>query len=270
MAASTFSNKSPRHYPTQLELFHQCRRRYLLKVVERRSREEPFNPSLAKGIVTHDVLKLCGSELKSTASLPADLRSLVAPRLSREQYLTDLSWENDVSEIVEWVKFGLTYIDPYASILGVELFLDRTYRSEDCSAPVALGVVVDLLLLRTDKNGNRFLEVIDYKTGKHMEEPTFASVMARFALKRLIDRHLPGDLFAPVVFTQLYLTKRLHRSQELTPPECLAGWEVITRTIAAIEAEEEWAPNPSPLCQWCTFNGNGCSPEAPDTNGDLW
>jgi hypothetical protein len=270
MSASTVSTKSPRHYPTQLELFHQCRRRYLLKVVERRPLEEPFNPSLAKGIVAHDVLKFCGSELKSTASLPADLRSLVAPRLPREQYLTDLSWENDVSEVVEWVKFGLTYIDPYASILGVELFLDRTYRSEDRLTPVAVGVVVDLLLLRTDENGDRFLEVIDFKTGKHMDELTFAPVMARFALKRLIDRYLPGESFASVVFTALYLAKRLHRSQELTLPACLSGWEETTKTIAAIEAEEVWSPNPSPLCRWCPFNGNGCNPDGPEVGADLW
>jgi hypothetical protein len=270
MSASTFSTKTPRHYPTQLELFQQCRRRYLLKVVERRPVSEPFSPSLAKGIVAHEVLKLCGNELKATASLPSDLRSLVALRLPIEEYLTDLSWNHDVDEVVDWLKFALSYIDPYATILGVELFLDRTFRPEDGSAPAALGIVIDLLLLRMDERDEKYLEVIDYKTGKRINDPAFAPVMARFALKRLIDLHLPGNTFAPVVFTELYLSTHAIRSRELTLSTCLTQWEEITRTVSAISAEEDWPPHPSPLCRWCPFNGNGCSPNSHDVSGELW
>jgi hypothetical protein len=270
MTISTSSKKTPRHYPTQLELFHQCRRRYLLKVVERRAVSEPFSPALAKGIAAHDVLKVCGNELRATASVPADLRPLVKARLSIREYLTDLSWSHDVDEVVEWIKFGLSHIDPYATILGVELFLDRTFRPDSGSAPLALGIVVDLLLLRTDETGERFLEVIDYKTGKRMEDQTFAPVMARFALKRIIDRHLPGVAFPSVVFTELYLAQGAVRSQELTFPTVLAKWEEVNSTISAITSEKAWAPKPSPLCRWCPFNGNGCTPESAEDSGDLW
>ena len=39
-----------------------------------------------------------------------------------------------------------------------------------------------------------------------------------------------------------------------------AGFKV-KRTLAAIAAESTWAPSPSPLCEWCPFNSNGCDPK---------
>jgi hypothetical protein len=126
-----------------------------------------------------------------------------------------------VAQVVEWVKYGVSYLDPYATILGVERFLDRTYYPEDGSGPIPLGVVIDLLLLRMDSNGRRFIEILDYKTGKHLD----------------------GSLFAPV-FTELYVAKRHVRTSELTLERCLADWEEVKRTLAAIAAESTWDPTP--------------------------
>jgi len=260
-----------RRYPSHLELFKQCRRRYFLKVVERRKAKEPLSPALEKGRVAHEVLKICGTDLKESACLPADLRTLVAARLPSDRYPTIAAWEADVAEVVGWVKYGLSYLDPYATVLGVELFIDRTFRPDDGGAPIPLGVVLDIILLRTDDTGEQFIEVIDYKTGRNIEESSLAPVMARFVLKPLIGKHLPGDGFAPVVYTSLYLAKRLPRSQELTLPSCLEAWEEVKRTVAQIEAEDVWAPMPTPLCQWCPFNGDGCNPTLAEEEDDgLW
>jgi len=88
--------------------------------------------------------------------------------------------------------------------------------------------------------------------------------------KRLVDATLPGENFAPVVFTELYVAKEHVRSSELTLERCLADWEEIKRTLAAIAAESTWAPTPSPLCEWCPFNGNGCEPTREEQNLSLW
>ncbi len=261
--------KLARRYPSQLELFQQCRRRFFLKVVERRPVDEPFSPALHKGKVAHEVLKACGIELRDTVSLPADLRALVAPRIPRGEYPSDAAWETDVAEVVEWVKYGLSYIDPYATILGVELFRDRSYRPDESAMPVPLGAVIDLVLLRTDTNGDRYIEIIDYKTGKNLDQSAFAPVIARFVLKPLIAEHFPGKEFAPAVYTELYLSKKVPRSRELTLPACLEEWGRVTQTMAEIQAEQAWEPTPSPLCQWCPFNGNGCWAETED-HGPLW
>jgi hypothetical protein len=264
------SQKTRRLYPSHLERFQQCRRRYHLQMRGPRPLDQPFSAALAKGNVAHEVLKICGKEWQESVSMPADLRSLVAPRLPRDFYPSQATWETDVDEVVEWVKYGLSYLDPYAAILGVEQFLARTFRPDDGSPPIPLGVVIDLLLLRTDSQGARFFEIIDYKTGKHLDASLFAPVMSRFVLKRLINTHLPGESFAPVVFTELYLCKRHVRTSEMTLERCLADWEEVKRTLAEISAETTWAPTPSPLCEWCAFNGNGCDPTLEEDVVGIW
>ena len=131
-------------------------------------------------------------------------------------------------------------------------------------------MVIDLLLLRTDSNGRQFIEIVDDKTGKHLDGSLFAPVFSRFVLKRLVDATLPGEGFAPVVFTELYVAKQHVRSSELTLERCLADWEEVKRTLAAIAAESTWAPTPSPLGAWCPFNGNGCEPTREEENLSLW
>jgi len=105
--------------------------------------------------------------------MPAHLHSLVAPRLPRVTYPPQATWETSVSEIVESVTYGLCYFDPFATILGVEQFLDRTFHPDDGFPPIPLGVVIDLLLLRTDSKGAKFIEIIDYKSGKHLDASLF-------------------------------------------------------------------------------------------------
>ncbi len=262
---------SPRRlYPSHLELFQQCRHRFRLKVVERRPVADQPGPALAKGNVAHAVLKICSREWMETASMPADLRALVAPRLLRADYASDADWERDVAEVVDWVRYGLTYLDPYAQILGVEQFLERTYFPEDGSTPIPLGAVVDLILLRTDATGAPFIEVVDYKTGKNLDASLFAPVLTRFVMRPLIKRLFPGNDFFPVLFTELYLARQHVRTSELTQARCEDDWEEITRTLAAITAEEMWPATPSPLCEWCPFNGNGCTPMIDEESGTLW
>ena len=264
------SPKTRRLYPSHLERFQQCRRRYHLQLGGQRPHDQPVSAALAKGNVAHEVLKICGKEWQESVSMPADLRALVAPRLPRITYPSQAAWETDVDEIVEWVKYGLSYLDPYATILGVEQFLDRTFHPDDGSPPIPLGVVIDMLLLRTDSKGAKFIEIIDYKTGKHLDASLFAPVLSRFVLKRLINTHLPGESFAPVIFTELYLGKQHVRTNELTLERCLADWEEVKRTLAGIAAETSWAPTPSPLCEWCPFNGNGCEPTSEENSVSLW
>lgn len=264
------SQQARRLYPSHLELFQQCRLRYHLKMTGQRLIDQPFSAPLAKGNVAHEVLKICGKEWQESVSMPADLRALVAPRLPRTNYPSQTTWETDVAEVVEWVKYGLSYLDPYATILGVEQFLHRPYHPNDGSPPIPLGVVIDMLLLRTDSTGAKFIEIVDYKTGKHLDASLFAPVISRFVLKRLIDTHLPGESFASVAFTELYLRKQHVRTSEMTMERCLADWEEVKHTLAEISAETTWAPTPSPLCEWCPFNGNGCEPMREEVSASLW
>src|SRR5688500_3987452 len=100
MATTALAPTGP-HYPSHLKSFTECRRRYQLKVVERRKVEEAFSPALTKGAVAHTVLKLCADELRRTPQRHfGDLLPLVEPRLPRAPYPSDLAWRTDAAEIV--------------------------------------------------------------------------------------------------------------------------------------------------------------------------
>jgi hypothetical protein len=256
-----------------LDIYTKCRRRYLLKVIERRRVDEPFSPPLEKGRVAHDVLKLCADQLMGMpASCPADLRSLVASRLPREPYASEQAWRYDLEEIVNWVKYALAYLDPEATILGAELFLNRKYRGDADCAGFTAGAVLDLVLLRRDEQEAPFIEIVDYKTGKCGWENPLAPVIARFVVKPLITRHMPAGFFGRVVYTELYLAERVPRQLDLELSRCLERWEEVKRLVSAIKAEELFPPSPSPQnCRFCPYAGNGCDAAMPeDDDGELW
>src|SRR4051794_15845202 len=118
MATAPHASHGP-HYPSQLKLFGDCRKRYLLKVIERRRVEEPFSPTLEKGKVAHAVLKLCATRIMhDPAATFADLDRLVALQLPREPYPSTPSWRSDIDEVSAWITYGLAYLDPRATILG--------------------------------------------------------------------------------------------------------------------------------------------------------
>ena len=160
-------------------------------------------------------------------------------------------------EIVGWVKYGLSYIDPAAVILGAELFLKREYPGDDEIDAFPVGAVLDLVLLRRDDQDEPFLEVIDYKSGRSAWGNPLAPVIARFVLKQLIAKHLPAGCFGRVVYTELYVSEHVPRHLELDLPLCLERWEEVKRLVAEIGTEDEFPPSPSPWCRFCPFNGNG-------------
>ena len=202
--------------------------------------------------------------------MPADLQSLVAPRLPRAEYPSAADGRAMWREVVEWVKYGLSYLDPYATILGVERFLDRTYYPEDGSGPIPVG------------RGHRLAPAADrqqrqtiHRDRRLQDRQTPRWVIVRSGLfpvrpETAVDATLPGEGFAPVDVHRAVCRQAACPHSELTLERCLADWEEVKRTLAAIAAESTWAPTPSPLCEWCPFNGNGCEPTREEENLSLW
>ena len=46
--------------------------------------------------------------------------------------------------------------------------------------------------------------------------------------------------------------------QAIPPLLTQSGSRFEEEVERAVAAETTWAPSPSPLCEWCPFNGNGC------------
>src|SRR5689334_7324008 len=107
MATTTLAPSGP-HYPSHFALWTTCRRRYRLKVIERRRVAEPCSAPLEKGRVAHAVLKRCADHLMTIPpSCPANLHDLVASLLPRAPYPSETAWWADIEVIVGWVKCAL-------------------------------------------------------------------------------------------------------------------------------------------------------------------
>lgn len=270
MPSSLSSAKPSRHFPSHLELYGQCPRRYRLKVLDRRQVQESFSPAIVKGNAAHTVLKDCLRRRATVGSDPDNLLALVERHLPSVGYSSESAWAHDVTEVLGWVNYGLSKVDPRATILGTERFLDRRHRASASGQPITLSVVVDVLLLREDGNGRPFFEVIDFKSGQRFDNSPYPPIFARFALRQMIKSHLPDDEFAKVLFSEVYLAKQSVRTVDLDLPTCLQRWDEVTNVVAAIENDTLWAPNPSPMCSWCPFNGDGCNPDAAEDSDNLW
>lgn len=259
-------------YPSHLKLFSECRRRFLYKIVERRRVEEPPSVALAKGNAVHSILK---ASLKSlmlpNPRLPLDLEGLVRGRLPLELYRSESIRQADVAEVTAWLKSAYSYLGPSDEVLGVEQFLRRRYPGDEFCEPFEAAALVDLVLLRGAPDGEPYVELIDWKTGRSGWEDPLAPVMARFVAKPLIARGLPGARNPRVVFTWNYLAEQDRVSLELDLGTCAERWEEVKRSVSEIHSEERWEPSPSPLCGFCPFNGNGCDAAMtqPD-DGQLW
>lgn len=274
MADHVLSSYSPHRaiYPSAIEQYQQCARRFYFQRVARHPSKSQSSPAIAKGNATHNVLKLCGEQLRRTGDFPKDIRQLVSVELARHPELSDEWRADDIKDLTEWVEFGLAAIDRHAQVLGVEQFAERPIRLADGSR-ITFGAKLDLVLLRIDQNGESFIEVVDYKSGKNLDQAQFPPVLARFVLKRQIDQHLQQPVkgrFGKIYFTEIYLFREELRRQEMTRERCDHDWDALMQVVSELVSNREWKPTPSPMCEGCPYLGNPCEVHAFDGSEELW
>jgi hypothetical protein len=158
------------------------------------------------------------------------------------------------------------------AILGAELSLKRTFPGDDNYDPFIAGARIDLVLLRTDKDGTPFIELVDWKTGRRGWANPFAPVISRYVATPLIHRHLPAGTNGTVVWTEFFVAERNATHTALTLPRCLEAWEQVKVLVDEIDSETVFPPAPSPqTCRFCPFAGNGCDAAMPEADdGNLW
>src|SRR5690606_12159449 len=101
MAASVLLPYSPYRaiYPSAIEQYQQCARRFYFQRVERHPTINQSSPAMAKGNAAHSVLKACGEHLKRTGGFPTDIRQLVSVELARHPELSEGWRDGDIAEL---------------------------------------------------------------------------------------------------------------------------------------------------------------------------
>lgn len=241
--------------PTLLKHYAQCPHRVRLQYIEHAPQPRQYDHFLSQGRIAHDLLRFGADRRKRGMPLPQSdlLFQMANPRVPASEFRREETRHDFVEQIVRWVETGMSYLGDDVDILFIEKFQRRPFGR----SATTLLFKPDIVLRRQDRDGE-FIQVIDYKTGNLFEDDV-VPVIARFILKPLLRELYDDPSEARVCFTHVWLEHKEHRDRDLTVEFCDYHWPEITNTIERLFAETEWKPNPTQLCKYCPYNGNGCT-----------
>lgn len=274
----TRSPRPPILYPKHLNLYAQCPERYYHERIERRGDAQTRSTALARGIAVHEVLSSVVKDYEAffnehgVPAVPSDLRLRAERALPRDAYPDGASWAKDLDALVAEVQFGVAYLDGEARVLATEATFQYPYGGSDECPRFVLAVKVDAVLLRHDDDGRAFLDVVDWKGGTGLWHDPIQELACRIAIQYNAKRRFDVDP-AFIQNTTVYVSARAHRSVVIPTSEGQQRWSDLKQLASGIVLAAEWAPNPSPLCEWCPYFGNGCSLDAQKDQSDdvaLW
>ncbi len=254
----------PLYTPSGLALY-ACPQRYFLQKIAHRPADEAFSPALARGKATHRVLEAYGHALRRGEATPGNLAARVAAALPRDGYPDERARTEDAAAVLAQVEVGLRHLTAGRRVLAVEAFLRYPYRGDAACPPFVLGASADAILEGVDDRGERFLEVVDWKTGRGRG----VDLVQELAL-RIVAKHTYGEGgYAYIVSTTAFLAEDATWSIVRDDASCRRSWGEMKATVAAIEAEERWVPQASTRCLWCPYFQNGCALDQTDEGGDI-
>ena len=245
--------------PTTIKTYTRCPYRLRLHVIEHRKAPFSYNLFLDQGNIAHNLLAEVANRRKHNIPQRSEdeMHARAFRRLPMRQFPSRAAHEAATGEVMRWVRYGIGYLDPDADILAVEKPMKREWPWPG-GPRVTVTTRPDLLLLRTDVDGERFVEIIDYKTGSKEYVDEIPPVTMRYVFKTLFQELTPDTLALRVQFTYAWLAHQETHAIELTPEYCEREWAKVTGVIERVMTERAWPATPSHLCNYCPFNGNAC------------
>lgn len=243
--------------PSALNTFGICPYKTRLQYIDKLKGQHRFSVDLSKGTIAHSILAHSARVIARGFEPPDEewIVKSVLQRLPSQEFPSEEERSRHASDIVGWVLYGLDYLDRSAEYLIIE-------RNQHIEWPIlprqgfTFITRPDLVLLRTDREGERFIEIIDYKTGKS-NAAAMVPVLTRLIFKEFLSNYVTAGS-ARVVFTHLWLERRESEHVELTREECEAQWPDIIDRIRRLVTETAWQPRPSRYCNYCDYQGKPC------------
>lgn len=246
--------------PTALNHYGTCPRRVRLQYIDCRPEPFSFNVPLLKGRVAHEILRQCANLMARHKPVMSDemLARMVSQRFHPLDFPSVEAMESHISDVLRWVQFAISCLDRDAKYLIIERMNTRTVTFPPFPMPYKLVARSDVLLLRTDHDGEPYIEFVDYKTGAPQDDEV-VPVFTRYVSRHLLKQHLSNPTTARMQFTFLWLDGRERQVIDLSLDYCEWAWESVKGQIGALLSEREWPERPSPLCRYCPYNGNACT-----------
>jgi hypothetical protein len=259
---STYDLAWPRQVavsPTAIRHYTNCPHRIRLQYIEKRKSPYVYNLFLDQGNIAHTLLaEVAHRRRNNTAQRSEDeMWHRAFRRLPQHEFPSRAAHESAANEVIAWVRYGTGYLDREARILVVEKPEKRLWTWPGGSV-LTITTRPDAILLRTDADGEQYVEIIDYKTGSKDYVDDVPPVTMRYVFKKLFHDISADTLSIRMQFSYVWLAHREAHTIALTPEYCESQWEQVTGVIDQLLTEREWLPQPSHLCHYCPFNGHHC------------
>jgi putative RecB family exonuclease len=246
--------------PSRAADFMACPLLYRFRVVDRL----PERPSSAatRGTVVHAVLE-------RLFDLPAAERTLEqAAALLEPEWDRLLEAEPELAQLfgAEGEPDVRTFLDGAISLLESYFVLEDPTRLEPSERELLVETELESGLLlrgyvdRLDVTPGGDMRVVDYKTGKAPSPGFEAKAMFQMRFYALVLWRLHGRV--PRLLQLLYLGSGEVLRYEPDEADLLATERKLQALWAAIQQASElddWRPNPSRLCDWCSHRSIRCT-----------
>ena len=247
-------DRSSKFSPSKLDVYKNCAKRYQYRYVDKISRRRK-TPETVVGVAVHAAFEelyglVSGGKVPSLADVQAIYVKELGAEWDETVLLKDARFTRD-----DWKKVGNDCVELYYSA-HAPFNEDRTVAVEKrVGFPIEVEGIeyriegfVDRLSLAPDGA----FEIHDYKTAKSLPNQEHADADWQLALYELAIRREWSDA-KDVRLKWHYVRhgKTLTSVRDAAAREHLRA--EVAKTIAAIKHDHEFAPNQTPLCDWCEY-----------------
>jgi putative RecB family exonuclease len=247
-------DRSSKFSPSKLDVYKNCARRYQYRYVDKISRRRK-TPETVVGVAVHAAFEelyglVSGGKVPTLPEVQALYESALSAEWDETVALKDPRFTRE-----DWTKVGRDCVELYYSA-HAPFSEDRTVAVEKrVGFPLEvegheyrIEGFVDRLSLAADGA----FEIHDYKTAKSLPNQEHADADWQLALYELaVRREWPDTKDVRLKWHYVRHGKTLTSVRDAAARERLLA--DVAKTIAAIKHDHEFAPNQTPLCDWCEY-----------------
>lgn len=237
--------------PTKLSDYLTCPRKYKLKHVDKIA-DDSYSAALAFGQTMHSALQELYQPGKQIDDF-TDVDKLLARYWNSGSYSSaqdDEAYFTKGSQALQ--KYCRAVIRNDETTLGTEVYLSYILKTAGLHA--RLGCKADRICV----NGERALEIIDYKTNASGKVPILESLqndLPTFLYYALARVEYPNYKRIQISFLNVLTLAKV--TVEYSPAQVAANKQTLFECLKTLSANQ-FAPTPSEVCSWCSFQ-NDCA-----------
>lgn len=238
--------------PSRAKDFLQCPLLYRLRSIDRLP--EPPSPAATKGTLVHTVLERL-YDLPAPHRQPVAALDLLEPAWQelQRQRPEVLGMFDTPAELDTWLRQARALVERYFEVENPQR-LEPAEREKHVEIELASGVLLRGFVDRIDVAPNGAVRVVDYKTGRSPKPQYAGEALFQLRFYALMLWRIGGT--SPRRLQLVYLGDGRVLTLDPTEDELLATESEIERIWSEIRRAAQaghFAPRPSRLCDWCSF-----------------